>query len=290
MKTIDTLVSDIETLLVEGIAEPDVDLCNKYGAMFSLLFQDRLKREKREGTLRMSNAGKPCERQLYYEVNTPEEGEPLRADTYAKFLLGDMIELLLLFLSEASGHKVEGTQDTQEIEGIIGHRDAVIDGMVVDAKSASSYAFKKFASGNLAADDSFGYIDQLGGYVYAGKDDPLVTIKDEGAFLVMDKVLGKICLDRHKSNGKDYSAFMKQKKEVVNGDQVPERGFDPISEGASGNKKLGVNCSYCSFKEKCHPGLRTFLYSYGPCYLTTVVREPKVPEVNKLEVDVFSDV
>lgn len=286
MKTIDTLVSDIETLLVEGVAEPDIELCDKYGKMFSLLFQERLKREPREGTLRMSNAGKPCERQLYYEVNNQGEGEALRADTYAKFLFGDMIELLLLFLSEASGHRVEGTQDTQEIEGVIGHRDAVIDGMVTDAKSASSYAFKKFASGGLAADDSFGYIDQLGGYVYAGKDDPIVTYKEEGAFLVMDKVLGKICLDRHNYKGKDYSLFMKYKKGVVNGKEVPERTFEPVPEGASGNKKLGVNCSYCSFKEKCHPGLRTFLYSNGPVYLTTVKREPKVPEVKD---EVFTD-
>jgi len=292
MKNIDTLVSDIETLLLEGISEPDTELCDKYGAMFSLLFQDRLKREKREGTLRMSNAGKPCERQLYYDVNNPDEGEPLRADTYAKFLFGDMIELLLLFLSEASGHKVEGTQDTQEIEGILGHRDAVIDGMVVDAKSASSYAFKKFASGGLAADDAFGYIDQLGGYVYAGNDDPLVTVKNEGAFLVMDKVLGKICLDKHRYDGKDYSAFMNYKKGVVNGNVIPERGFEPVPDGASGNKKLGVNCSYCSYKAKCHPGLRTFLYSYGPVYLSTVAREPKVPEVKALEGlpdEVFTD-
>lgn len=284
MKTIDTLVKDIETLLIEGVAEPDTELCDKYGAMFSKLFQERLKREKREGTLRMSNAGKPCERQLYYEVNSPEDGEALRADTYAKFLFGDMIELLLLFLSEASGHKVEGTQDTQEIEGILGHRDAVIDGMVVDAKSASSYSFKKFEQGTLADSDSFGYIDQLGGYLYAGQDDPLVTEKDRAGFLVMDKVLGKICLDIHKKSNKDYSKFMNHKKDVVNGNKVPDRGFDPIPEGASGNKKLGTNCSYCSFKDKCHPGLRTFLYSYGPVYLTTVAREPKVPEVKDNEI------
>ncbi len=292
MAKIETLVEDIQTLLVEGVSEPDTELCDKYGAMFSKLLQERMKREERKGTLRMSNAGKPCERQLYYEVNSPEEGEQYTYDLYAKFFFGDMIELFLLFLSEAAGHKVEGTQDTQEIEGILGHRDAVIDGMVVDAKSASSFAFKKFANGTLASDDAFGYIDQLGGYRHAGKDDPIVTIKDRAGFLVMDKVLGKICLDIHKDTGKDYSTFMKHKKDVVNGSTVPERGFEPIPEGASGNKKLGVNCSYCSFKEKCHPELRTFAYSYGPVYLTTVAREPKVPEIKALEGlpdEVFAD-
>ena len=32
-------------------------------------------------------------------------------------------------------------------------------------------------------------------YVYAGKDDPLVTDKTHGAFLAVDKVSGEMCLD-----------------------------------------------------------------------------------------------
>lgn len=282
-KSIDTLVQDIEALLVEGISEPDEALCDKYGELFKTMLKERLKRETREGTLRMSNAGKPCERQLWYEVNTPTEGEPIRAETYAKFLFGDITEILLLFLAEAAGHKVEGTQDTQEINGVIGHRDCVIDGVVIDAKSASSFSFKKFKNHTLQDDDAFGYIDQIQSYLYAAQDDPVVTEKNKAGFLVIDKTLGHICLDMYEKNGKDYSAFMEQKKEMVNGKVLPERSFDPIPEGKSGNLKLGVNCSYCSFKEQCHPGLRTFLYSYGPVYLTRVSREPQVAEIKKNE-------
>src|SRR5690606_25725922 len=110
--------------------------------------------------------------------NTPEDGEPLRPEAYLKFLYGDILEDLLLFLAEAAGHTVVGRQDEQEIAGIKGHRDCVIDGTVVDAKSASSYSFKKFKEGRLREDDPFGYVDQLQSYIHSGQNDPLVTDKE----------------------------------------------------------------------------------------------------------------
>lgn len=227
----------------------------------------------------MSNVGSPCERKLYYSVNTPEEAEPLTASTIFKFSFGDMIELLLLFLSQTAGHTVEGTQDTQEIEGIKGHRDAVIDGVVVDVKSASTYSFAKFRDGDLSAgNDAFGYIDQLQSYLYAGQDDPVVTDKSRAAFLVADKTLGHICLDIHEKKSIPYDLIYKHKKEMVNAPEAPPRGFTAVADGKSGNEKLGVNCSYCDFKDKCWPGLQTYIYSTGPRYLTTVVREPKVDQ------------
>ena len=58
----------------------------------------------------------------------------------------------------------------------------------------------------------------------------------------------------------------------------PSRGFKPEADGKSGNMKLGVNCSYCDFKEKCHPGLRTFMYYKGTVFLTKVERVPDVKD------------
>ena len=226
----------------------------------------------------MSNVGKPCERQLWYDINTPEDGESLPPEAFMKFLFGDLCELLLLFLVEASGHEVAGTQDTQEIEGIKGHRDAVIDGVVVDVKSASTYSFQKFRDGTLAQNDSFGYVDQLQSYLYAAGDDPVVTDKSRGAFLVLDKTLGHICLDIHENKHLPYDKIYAHKKAVVASGTPPERGFSPEPDGASGNMKLPMNCSYCAFKEKCHPGLRTFIYSNGPRFLTEVKKVPNVPE------------
>lgn len=280
MKTIDTLVADLEHTLLNGSQDLTDELCDKYGTQFSQLLKSRLgPRTPREGTLRMSNVGKPCERQLYYSVNNQGEGETLPPSAHMKFLFGDCIELLLLFLTEASGHSVEGTQDEQEIEGIKGHRDAVIDGTVVDVKSASSYSFRKFSEGTLSENDSFGYVDQLQSYLYAGQTDDKVTDKDRGAFLVVDKTLGHICLDVHERKHVPYDKIYAHKKAMVASSVPPERGFSPVPEGKSGNEKLGINCSYCDFKKKCYPDLRTFIYSSGPTFLTKVERLPNVTEI-----------
>ena len=239
--------------------------------------------EQPRGTLRMSSIGQPCERKLWYSVNAHEEGEVLRPETKIKFLYGDILEDLLLSLAVAAGHKVEGHQDTLEIKGIKGHRDAVIDGVTVDVKSASTYSFKKFKEGGLLRDDPFGYMTQLSSYVYAGKDDPLVKDKEGGAFLVIDKQHGHLCLDYHNFKktghlGKVEELYDKRIKSA-GGSTPPIRGFKAEPEGKSGNYKLGVNCSYCSYKSICHPSLRTFLYARGPVFLTTVKKTPNVTEV-----------
>jgi len=280
MKTIDTLIEDLEDTLCNGAQIPE-ELVERYKEKFGEFLKYRFTPESKvkRGTLRFSNLGRPCERQLWYEVNSPEEGEPLRPETYMKFLIGDLIELLTLFLVEASGHTVEGTQDTQVIEGVVGHRDGVIDGVLVDVKSASSRSFHKFKEGKLSEDDPFGYVDQLQAYLYAGQDDPIVTDKDRAAFLVVDKTLGHICLDVHERSEVPYDSIVRHKKEVVNSDELPERAFEDVPDGKSGNRKLATTCSYCAFKNSCWPDLKTYIYSNGPRYFTHVEKEPKVEQV-----------
>lgn len=283
-KTVDTLIEDIQELLTTGVDEVPEELVQRYSEIFANFLRTRfLKREERR-TLRMSNAGKPCERQLWYELNSPEKGEKLDAATLNKFLTGDLIEIKLLFLSELAGHKVEGTQDTQEIAGILGHRDAVIDGTIVDTKSASTNSFAKFKYHELEDEgkDGFGYLHQAGSYLFAGQTDEVVTDKDNFAFFVEDKQHGHICLDKYSKRDIDYVEFMEARKAMVASKEIPERGYSDEPDGKSGNRKLGFNCSYCPFKTTCWPGLRQFNYKYGanykPTFLTEVQREPRVPE------------
>jgi hypothetical protein len=276
-KTIDTLVDDIYSLFGSQ-KEFDQEIAKKFGELMSDTVASRVPAVNGGGTLRMSNLGRPCERKLWYEVNTPDEGEPLTSQTRFKFLYGDVLEELVLYLAAEAGHSVEGVQDEMEINGIKGHRDAVIDGVLVDVKSASSYSFRNFEKGLKLEDDKFGYITQLQQYLYASQDDPLVTDKNRAAFLVVDKTLGKLCLDIHEKDGKNYSEFAEYKRNMVNSPVEPPRVFEPEPDGMSGNQKLGVNCSYCGFKNKCWPGLRTFLYGNGPRFLTRVAKTPNVPE------------
>lgn len=279
-KKIETLVSDIYDVLKNGVDEVPEELVVKYSEQFGQILRTRLTKDSRNrgSYLRMSNAGKPCVRETYYDVNNYPR-EELSPQTYNKFIFGDLIETWMLFLTELSGHKVEGTQDVQEIEGIKGHRDGVIDGVIADVKSASPFSFKKFQNGLTSEVDSFGYIDQGGAYLHAGQTDDKVQDKNRFFFFVMDKVSGEITTDIHTKSEKDYPTFFKTRKSQMQSDTPPDRGFEPVPDGASGNEILGVNCSYCAFKHSCHENLRTFMSYKGPKFFTKVLREPRMQEV-----------
>lgn len=230
----------------------------------------------------MSNLGTPCARKLWYSVNVPDQSETLRPSTKLKFLYGDMLEALLISLARAAGHDIRGTQDELRINGIVGHRDCVIDNITVDIKSASGYGFKKFAEGRLREDDPFGYLSQLSSYVYAGHKADQSVNSTLGAFLVVNKENGSICLDIHDVSDltADKETEVEALKEMVKQEKPPNRSFAPVPDGSSGNMKLGVNCSYCQFKQTCWPFMRTFIYSNGPRYLVEVKRQPNVEEVS----------
>lgn len=278
-KTIDTLVNDIYDLFDPSkpteFNEKNVE---EFGKRLAQHITNRISEERGEPKLRLSNIGTECHRKLWYTINQPDKAEPISNNVRFKFLFGDILEELLLFLAKESGHDVQGCQDEVSINGVKGHRDAVIDGRVVDVKSASSFSFKKFLSNSLRNDDPFGYIDQLGGYLHAGLDDPIVTEKDVASFLVVDKTLGHICLDTYPKPDTDYTAKVESLKDMLKAPEPPERAFEDVPEGKSGNRKLCTQCSYCSFKHHCWPDLRVFTYSKGPVFLTEVSKEPKVLE------------
>lgn len=278
-KNIDTLVKDLYGLFGKEDYIPLENAVADFGHKLSSKVSSRIAEQRGSQSLRLSNMGSPCERQLYYKINHHTEAAPLPPEVRMKFLMGDILEELLLFMAAEAGHTVTGEQDEVSINGVLGHRDAVIDGVLVDVKSASSFSFNKFHSGLSERDDSFGYIGQLSSYLHASRNDPLVLDKDGAAFLVIDKTLGKICLDYHRFPHIDYDRVANQKKEMVSSPVPPARGFKPEADGKSGNMKLGVNCSYCDFRKKCHPGLRTFMYYKGPVFLTKVERVPDVKEI-----------
>ncbi len=279
-KTIDTLVEDIYGLFTDGNGwSPDPKNVEEFGQRLAQHIANRASEDKGTPQLRLSNLGYP-NRKLWYTVNQGGLSETLPPEARIKFLFGDILEELLLFLAKEAGHTVTGAQDTVEIAGVKGHRDAVIDGHLVDCKSASSYSFRKFEDHGLSGEnaDPFGYLTQLGSYHSASPDaDP-----DTVSFLVIDKTLGKICLDTWPRDTRDYQKIVEEKRKVLSLPKPPEEKCYPDEpEGKSGNRKLSVSCSYCPFKWTCWKGLRGFAYSSGPVYLTKTTREPKVHEFDK---------
>lgn len=286
MKKIDTLIKDMEHVVSTGegwTEEISEWVANDIAK--SLNRQLLSDRSKRKGTLRLSNLGTPCERKLWYHINGTHDTEPLSANTLSKFIFGDITESYILGLVKASGHTLEGLQDTLVVEGIRGHRDCVIDGMLIDVKSASSFAFQKFKSGKLRENDDFGYISQLSSYLYGSRNDPLVTEKKKAGFLVFDKQFAHLALDIYDLSDEleTKPETIEHKKGMVKG-PIPPRGFKEVrqyplkkgqvDDGKPVNMKLPTACSYCGDKAECWPEARKFLYSGGPQWLTKVVREP----------------
>ena len=280
-KTLDSLIEDIYDLFLRDDTKVSEEGAHEFGLSLAAIIKDRLEAKRREPYLRFSNIGSDCDRKLHYQINHPELGEALPPEVHLKFLFGDILEALLLFLAKEAGHRVEGQQGRMAFEGLEGSRDAVIDGSLVDVKSASSYSFRKFANEELEGNDPFGYTKQLGLYLEASQDDPIVTNKDSAFFFVIDKTLGHLCLSKIKRKPSfNWSWFVKRQRAMVEEkDILPKRAFGPVPEGKSGNEALGLQCSYCNFKKACWSGLRGFAYSTGPKWLTRVVKEPNVPEI-----------
>jgi hypothetical protein len=282
LNRINTLIKDIYNLFTDRYT-PNPDNVKTFGNNLASIVEDRLSERKDQAYLRPSNIGQPCDRKLWYSINTPDKAEPLPPTVKFKFLYGDIIEALVLFLAAEAGHKVEGCQETVEIAGVKGKRDAIIDGVLVDVKSANSRSFKKFEDHTLApGNDPFGYLQQLDFYREGSKNDEKLTTKDRAAFLAVDKELGHLCLDVHPSLDQEWEKVVEEKRDLLARESPPSRAFEDVPEGKGGNRRLTVPCTYCPFKKKCWPNLRTYIYSNGPMFLTHVERAPKVTEVPAL--------
>jgi hypothetical protein len=274
------LVNDIYAVLSDGV-DITQEQADQFGQRIADMIKQRLQKETepKPFTLRMSNLGKG-DRQLWYDKQYGRE-EQLPPATLFKFVYGDLIEHLVLFLAELAGHSVTNLQDEVLLKGIKGHIDAEIDGVTVDVKSASTHSFRKFQDGSLVENDPFGYIEQLAGYTKARGTD--------GAFLAVDKQNGHITylpFTKAELDVFDIESRIDHIKAILDDDTTPpERCYEDIEDGKSGNRILGVNCSYCPHKSRCWAdsndglGLRTFLYASGPKFFTQVSKEPNVREV-----------
>ena len=277
MPELRTLIDDIYKLFDEKEHhEPNEENLQAFADTMVSIIRTRLgKRPETSSPLRFSSLGRP-DRQLWYMAQNTAK-EELSPKTYMKFLYGDIIEAFVLFLAKESGHSVTDEQREVEVSGVKGHIDCILDGAVVDVKSASPYGFKKFKDHSLLDNDPFGYIKQISGY------SNVLTPEKAPAFLAFDKVSGDLCLMEVSTSitaEHQPGPRIEHLKAVIASPEMPERCYNPIPDGASGNMKLGTECSYCAFKASCYPSLRTFIYSTGPRFLTKVAKVPNVPEVN----------
>ena len=229
-------------------------------------------------TLRMSNIGRPA-RQLWYQKRDELIKSSIDGPTQIKFLYGHILEEIVLMLVRMAGHKVTDEQKEVKLKGVVGHIDCKINNEIVDVKTASGFAFKKFIQGRLAEDDPFGYLGQLAGYEKSEGTN-------NGGFLVINKESGELCL--HQPEDLDKPNITNKIDNLISCLDIndkPERCYDPVPEGKKGNYKLHKSCFWCNYKFDCFKdvnngqGLRGFKYANSTVYLTHVEVEPQVEEI-----------
>jgi len=260
-KTIDTLVEDIYSLFTSNeptkipataLQELAKDVAD---AVVNALTEER----KPRNNLRLSMIGQPA-RKVWYSVRSTEQ-EELAGSDYIKFLYGDILEALLVFLSKAAGHKVADQQKQVVLNDVVGHQDAVVDDVLVDFKSASSFSFKKFTEGMVFKDDPFGYVAQLSAYAQAN------NVKEAG-WVVIDKTTGQIAYcPVHQMEMINASQKIDYLRDAIKDSEPPSRCYDDVPDGKSGNMQLATGCNYCPYKFDCWSdanngkGLRAFQYA-----------------------------
>jgi hypothetical protein len=276
-KKIDTLVDDINDLFRRKV-QVDRKIINKYTRLLGDTIQEAIEQseDNEKQHLRMSLLGMP-DRKLYYTLkNPPSSTVVLSPETRIKFLYGHTVEALVLALAEIAGHEVTRCQEVVELNGVKGHIDGFIDGVLVDVKSASSYGFKKYQGNNLFDNDPFGNIMQLSGYAQA------LGVK-EAAFLAVNKESGELRLFRvNELELENASKRIDNIRDFLKESKPPaERCYSDEPFGKKGNRVLKRECSeWCSFREQCWGNkLRKFQYSDGVKYFTKVKVEPRVDEI-----------
>lgn len=226
----------------------------------------------REPSLSMSSIGK-APRRIYMDLHDVVKPS---GKARLKFLYGDIIEALVLWLCKQSGHSVTDQQKSVEYKDIKGSIDALIDGVLCDVKSCSTQSFKKFKNGTLPLQDPFGYLPQISGY-------RTCLNQNSCFFLAVDKVTGEIA-----------TYYPDPEFDLPNIDKVievakkasteyPEEPCEkPVAFGKSGNEVVASCCKICPHLFKCFPDVKEYKYSTGSEYFTKIVKEPK-PHAKEIE-------
>ena len=235
-------------------------LVEEFGEACKSALRKQFTEERRSGFKpRMSNVGRPlCQLQMEAQ-NIKGEGQPYNVKMRNTF--GDLIEALSIFVLKSAGVKIEDEQKSVKYKfngsSIEGRYDVKINKKIWDIKSASPYSFKnKFGEAGgfetVVKDDAFGYVSQ--GYLYSESEKLpfggwIVINKSTGEWVVCETPLID---EEYKVNAiqtaKDNVHSLEKKKPFKKCYSEIEETFRTKK---TGNKVLGMTCSFCSYKLPC---------------------------------------
>lgn len=246
-----------------GIEDLSEDLIAEFGESCKKALIKQLTRGEGEYRVRASGIGRPICQQQYEKMLAPKEDPEY--NSIIRFLFGDILESIVIFLLKSSGVNVEMEQGEVKLHlngvDIPGTCDLVVDGKMWDIKSASPFAyeekFKDFYT--LRSEDTFGYVSQL--YLYAE-----AVGCPAGGWLVVNKSTGEMKLVQVPENDHWYrDAALKNVHKNLDTiaetchtkGTVVERQFelqDETFRGQLTGRKVmtkSTPCYWCPFKETC---------------------------------------
>ena len=256
-----SLISYLVNVL-DGKAEMPSYLFDEFADLSKKALKKHFTRKKEDFRLRMSNVGKPlCQLQMQAKGVEPEKPSH---DFIVRMIIGDMLEALVIVLLKAA--KIEVKSQHQKVSLGVGDRqiegeyDIELDDGIYDIKSVSPFSFTtKFNADNgydkIKQSDSFGYISQGHGYGMAAN-------KPFKGWIAINKTTGEIGFTGAKHTNEEkkevYSKIYNTSTALL--DEKPfERCFTDVEEvyysKPTGNRTLGIECSYCPYKHDCWDNL-----------------------------------
>ena len=256
-----SLISYLVNVL-DGKAEMPSYLFDEFADLSRKALEKHFTRKKEDFRLRMSNVGKPlCQLQMQAKGVEPEKPSH---DFIVRMIIGDMLEALVIVLLKAA--KIEVKSQHQKVSLGVGDRqiegeyDIELDDGIYDIKSVSPFSFTtKFNADNgydkIKQSDSFGYISQGHGYGMAAN-------KPFKGWIAINKTTGEIVFTDSKHTDEEkkevYSKIYNNSVALL--DEKPfERCFTDVEEvyysKPTGNRTLGIECSYCPYKHDCWDNL-----------------------------------
>ena len=256
-----SLISYLVNVL-DGKAEMPSYLFDEFAELSRKALEKHFTRKKEDFRLRMSNVGKPlCQLQMQAKGVEPEKPSH---DFIVRMIIGDMLEALVIVLLKAA--KIEVKSQHQKVSlgvgdsQIEGEYDIELDDGIYDIKSVSPFSFTtKFNADNgydkIKQSDSFGYISQGHGYGMAAN-------KPFKGWIAINKTTGEIVFTDSKHTDEEkkevYSKIYNTSVALL--DEKPfERCFTDVEEvyysKPTGNRTLGIECSYCPYKHDCWDNL-----------------------------------
>ena len=258
---------------IDGFLSGNPEIPREVLAQTTQQFAEKLERFNetrgpKKGLPSLSQIGKPfC--QLHAEKIGMAKTQELPSFKI-KMTYGDMTEVIAVAILKSAGVDIVALNQKTRLETSSGDLNGEFDLMINidgelsmwDIKSASKFAFeRKFSSYKyLKEGDSFGYVDQLWGYTLAERVKyPDLKI---GGWIVISKETGEMLVCP--ADPSDEDEYRRKLKDTLNrfleaDDTNFKREFSDVPETfykkETGNRKLGVTCSYCSFKFSCWENL-----------------------------------